>query len=129
MLRTDGATRAMIADSVFDEGRAFTGGAAALEMRLVFVPKITQSGEDWIGSSFAEPAEATSADLISESLKFDKVLLLTLARTETIKDVQHAASANPTERAFAAGLVLRELKEVSGNVHHARAIIEDNQSA
>jgi hypothetical protein len=129
MLRADGAAGAIIADSVFDKGRAFAGRASTLEMRLVFLPKIAQRGEDRIGSSFAEPAEAASADLISESLKFDKVLLLTLARTETIKDVQHAASSNPTERAFAAGLVLRELKEVSGNVHHARAIIEDNQSA
>src|SRR5580765_6853066 len=99
MLRTDGATRAMIADSVFDEGRAFTGGAAALEMRLVFVPKITQSGEDWIGSSLAEPAEAASADLITESFKFDKILLLTLARTETMKDIEHAARSDPAERA------------------------------
>jgi hypothetical protein len=129
MLRTNRAAGAIISDSVFDEGRASACRAPALEMRFVFVPEITQRSEHRIGSSFAESAKAAGADLTTESLKFDEVLLLAFARAETFKDVEHPASADAAERAFAAGLVLGELEEVAGDVHHARAIIEDDESA
>ena len=62
-LRTNRAPGAIVENTVFDERRAFAGGAAALEMGFVFVTKIAERGQHRVRSSFAKTTETPSADL------------------------------------------------------------------
>ena len=58
MLGADGAADTIISDGVGDEGAAFGGGAAFLEVGLVFGGEVFEGGEDGVGGGAAEGAEA-----------------------------------------------------------------------
>src|SRR5262249_1923805 len=120
---------AIVEHAVLDERGAFAGGTTALQMCLVILPEIAQGGQHGIRRSFSEPAEAACADLMREAFQFGKILGLALTRAQPVEDIEHAPGANATERTFPTGLVLSELKEVAGDIDHARRVVQHDQAA
>src|ERR1043166_1156442 len=124
MLRANRAADAVFAHAILNQSATFSGWAAALKVRLVFVPEIFERGEHGIRGGLAESAEAGRADLASESLEFGQIRFLALAGAQAIEDIQHPPGADAAKGAFPARLVLGELQKVTRDIYHACAVVE-----
>jgi len=106
------------------------GGASLLmDVGLVLVPEVAQGGEHRVGRGLAQPAEAGGLDHPGEMLQLLQIVAFALAGAEPLQDVQHAAGADAAGGALAAGLVLRELQEIAGDIDHAVVFVQHDQTA
>src|ERR1043165_4713521 len=96
MLRAQSAAEAIRRHIVANERKTFARRTTALQMRFVFIAKISERGDDRIGCSLPESAQTSLAVLPCQGFEFSEMLALRLARAQTIQDFQHALGANAT---------------------------------
>ena len=101
VLCADRTAGAVVADTVFDERGAFAGRAMALQVRLVLVAEIAQSGQHRVRGGLAEAAEAALGHLGRQPLQFLKVLAAGFAGAKAVEQFEHPLGANAAKRAFA----------------------------
>src|SRR5262249_10834948 len=118
-LRAKSATGAVLDDSILDQRGAFASRTASLQVRLIFIPKITECGQHRIGRGFSETAKTAGSHLIGQAFQFGQVSWLAFSSAESFEDLEHAPRADAAKGAFAAGLFLGEIEKVAGNIDHA----------
>src|ERR1044071_5044079 len=128
MLCTKSAARAIITNLIINQCGAFARRTMPFEMRFVLIAEVPQGSKHGVGSGSSQTTKTSSANLLTKPFQFLEVLRLALSGTESIKNIKHAARADSAKGAFAAGLVLCELEEIPGDVHHACGIVQHDQA-
>ncbi len=99
------------------------------DMLLVLAAKVADGGEYGIRRGLAEPAERCFLDFGAELDKPVDVLVLAVALADAVENLEHPLGADSARRTFPARLLLHELQEESGDVHHTGGIIHDDKTA
>jgi hypothetical protein len=93
-------------------------------MGLVLIPKITQGSQNRIGGPLAQPAQRSLAYLIGQFFQVVDIFRPAFTIADPLDNVQHTPGANPALHAFAAGLLLGEIEEIAGHIHHTSIFID-----
>src|SRR5262249_8034828 len=109
---------------ISDQGVAFAGGAAPLQVRFVLVTEITQGCQDRVRRGFSQPTETALSNLPCQLFQLVQMMPLRFSSTEALQNIDHPFGSDPAEGAFAGGLVLSELEEVTSDVYHAVRIVQ-----
>ena len=95
----------------------------------ILVPEILQGALHRFAGALAQAAQGGLGDGGGQILQQVQVLQRALVVDDAGEDLQHAAGALPAGDALAAGLVLGEVHEEPGHLHHAGVLVHDHQSA
>src|SRR5690606_23164844 len=76
-----------------------------------------------------QTTQAPRLDLPGKKFQFIQIRRLALTRTDTIQNIEHTASAHTAEGAFPTTLILGELQEIAGHIHHAIGIVQHHEPA
>ena len=98
-------------------------------MGQILVPEIFQGALDGLAGGLAQTAQSGLADGGGQLLQEVQVLQRTLVVDDAGENLQHPAGALPAGDALAAGLILGEVHEEPGYLHHAGVLIHDHQTA
>ena len=91
--------------------------------------------KDTVMSKFAKfctlpkTAKAVLHNFLAELLQQRDIFGDTLAGANALEDFENAACANPAGNALAAGFILGEFHEETGNVNHAGFFVHDDHTA
>ena len=105
------------------------GQAFLPDMEFVFLPKMLDGGQDRIGAGLAQAAERGGLHRLADALQLFDVSLPTFSPGNSGQDFEHLGGPQTAGRAFAAGFILGEGEEITGNIHHAGILIHDDHPA
>src|SRR5512133_3219792 len=118
-----------LVDHVGDEaGAAMRGTAPLHDVRVVLVAEVAQRGEGGVRSRLAQAAKRRRLDVLTQLLEPLDVAGRSLAGDDPLEALEHPQRPDPAARALPAGLVLRELEEEAGHLHHAGGVVEDDHA-
>ncbi len=100
-----------------------------VDMPLVLLAEVAQRTEHGIGRGLSQAAHRRVRHHMGQFLEKVQVLQGRLALGDVIEDLVHALGALPARKALSAGLVLQEVHEVLGHVHHAGVFVHDDHAA
>src|SRR5262245_31584356 len=113
-------------DDAFDRGLAAVRAAALVDVRLELVPVLVDVAPDRPDREVAERAERPALDAVADPAQEVEIGMLRLAGLDLLEQADHPASPLAARRALAARLVHVELLGPQRELHHAGAVVDDD---
>ena len=94
-----------------------------MDMGFILISKVTDGGEDGVGSSLSQTAKGAASDYLTELYQQLNVPGLACTFGDIVQNPKHLLCSQPAGEALAAGLPPGEVEEVTGHIHHAGILI------
>src|SRR6187200_3082733 len=102
--------------------------AAQIDMRLVLVAELVDVSQHRDRVGVAERAGALAHDPVADGEEQVEVGLRCTPVLDLLEDLRHPPRADTARCALPAGLVLVELRHADAELHHAAAVVDDDDA-
>src|SRR6266498_223641 len=113
-------------DDAFDRRTSAVRAPALVDVGLELLAVLVDVARDRVDGEVAEGAERLPEHAVAHVPQQVEVGVLAAARLDLLQQAHHPARALPARRALAAGLVHVELLDPQGELHHASALVDDD---
>ena len=93
-----------------------------LNMSLVFIPEILKGCQYRVGCGFTQSADRAAFYIFTQIFQEVQIFIPAFTFGNPVQYIEQVPGADPAKSAFAAGLVLGEIKKIPRDIHHAGKI-------